>query len=210
MPVLLPIPDGLVVGLFGRGGVLVREGAPRFRSSLFQGRGDRAARRLLGRHVTAGELPLLCRGFWGLRGLGNAGLRFRGCEVLPLVTEEVERVSSLAARPVFVALFLSKNSSMLLRWCKREKGTCSGAFDPGTLEHWLTHLPQFRGRHPREGSDGTGYQRTTYPSRRFFFFDDFFSFFFDDGTGVSSGFLFPATWTSAPDEGDAPAAVPKR
>ena len=57
----------------------------------------------------------------------------------------------------------------------------------------------------------TATRETTYDeSRRFFFFDDFFSFFFDDGTGVSSGFRFPATCTNAPDAGAAPAAVPKR
>ena len=63
-------------------------------------------------------------------------------------------------------------------------------------------------RHHRDAQK-TATRETTYDaSRRFFFFDDFFSFFFDDGTGVSSGFLFPATCTNAPDAGAAPAAVP--
>ena len=65
-------------------------------------------------------------------------------------------------------------------------------------------------RHHRDAQK-TATRETTYDaSRRFFFFDDFFSFFFDDGTGVSSGFRFPATCTNAPDAGAAPAAVPKR
>ena len=53
-------------------------------------------------------LPESCLALPGLcgasRGLGNAELGFRGCEVLPLVTEEVERASSLAARAVLLEL----------------------------------------------------------------------------------------------------------
>ena len=79
------------------------------------------------------------------------------------------------------------------------------------LEYW--RISHRRRRYPREDAIAkktTEYQRTTYESRRFFFFDDFFSFFFDDGTGVSSGFLFPATCTNAPDAGAAPASFPSR
>ena len=78
VPVFFPISDRLVVGLLRRGGVLVREGAPRLRSSLFQGRGDRGARRLLGRHVTAGELLGSALAYWAAGGHENVGL---GCRV---------------------------------------------------------------------------------------------------------------------------------
>ena len=86
------------------------------------------------------------------------------------------------------------------------KATCSGA---STLENWLISHRRAGDTHVR-ARNRTLPVKQTYPSRRFFFFDDFFSFFFDDGTGVSSGFLFPATCTNAPDAGAAPAAVPKR
>ena len=120
----------------------------------------------------------------------------------------------LAARPLFARA--QRTLVCYYAGANGGKGTCSGAFDPGTLSNTGslishssagdTHVRALgRGRH-----DDQTTSETTYESRRFFFFDDFFSFFFDDGTGVSSGFLFPATWTSAPDEGDAPAAVPKR
>ncbi len=90
-------------------------------------------------------------------------------------------------------------------------------FDPGALSKTsssLTVAPAIPGwglglgRHRRNNALITS--ETTYASRRFFFFDDFFSFFFDDGTGVSSGFLFPATCTNEPEAGAAPASFPSR
>ena len=103
---------------------------------------------------------------------------------------------------------------MLLRWCNgafaEEDPHAPGALSntgssPTNRSAGDTHVRarMGRGRHNDQTTS-----ETTYESRRFFFFEDFFSFFFDDGTGVSSARLFPATCTNEPDAGAAPAAVP--